>query len=159
MTPVRLEPVTPQSQIKHSTTEPLRSLLVACQKGLDKQSRPRSDCFWRSSLIRVCSICYSDKHFVNSSLINHIFFRTESEKCWKFLYVEGPEPNWIPVSSSYPLFEFTADIFIFIPLFEKHATQSRLSWKVIYINQWEIRCQIMWPRTWANGILEVNEPE
>ena len=27
--------------------------LVACQKGLDKQCRPRSDCFWRSSLIRV----------------------------------------------------------------------------------------------------------
>ena len=27
--------------------------LYACQKGLDKQGRPRSDCFWRSSLIRI----------------------------------------------------------------------------------------------------------
>ena len=27
VTPVRLEPATPQSQVKHSTTEPLRSLL------------------------------------------------------------------------------------------------------------------------------------
>ena len=27
MTPVRLEPATPQSQVKHSTTEPLRSLI------------------------------------------------------------------------------------------------------------------------------------
>ena len=41
--------------------------LVACQKGLDKQRRPRSDCFCRSSLIWVFTVCYSDKHFVNSS--------------------------------------------------------------------------------------------
>ena len=39
-------------------------ILVACQKVLDKQDRPRSDCFWRSSLIRVFPVCYSDKHFV-----------------------------------------------------------------------------------------------
>ena len=41
--------------------------LVTCPKGLDKQVRPRSDCFWRSRLIRVCPVCYSDKQFVNSS--------------------------------------------------------------------------------------------
>ena len=33
----------------------------------NKQHRPRSDCFWRSSLIRVFPVCYSDKHFVNSN--------------------------------------------------------------------------------------------
>ena len=38
--------------------------LVVCQKGLDKQCRPRSDCFCRSSLIRVFSVCYSDKLFL-----------------------------------------------------------------------------------------------
>ena len=38
--------------------------LVSCQKGLDKQSRPRSDCFWRSSLIRVFPVCYSDMQFM-----------------------------------------------------------------------------------------------
>ena len=40
--------------------------LVACQKGLDKQCRPRSDCF----LIRVFPACYSDKHFINSSVLS-----------------------------------------------------------------------------------------
>ena len=34
--------------------------LVTCQKGLDKQCRPRLDCFLRSSLIRVFPVCYSD---------------------------------------------------------------------------------------------------
>ena len=28
MTPVRLEPAAPQSRVKHSTTEPLRSLVI-----------------------------------------------------------------------------------------------------------------------------------
>ena len=41
--------------------------LVVCQKSIDKQCRLRSDCFWRSSLIRVFSVCYYDKHFGNSS--------------------------------------------------------------------------------------------
>ena len=41
--------------------------LVACQKGLDKQGRPRPDCFFRSSLVWVFRVCYSDKHFVNST--------------------------------------------------------------------------------------------
>ena len=42
--------------------------LVVSQKDPDKQWTPRSDCFCRSSLIRVFPVCYSDKHFVNSSL-------------------------------------------------------------------------------------------
>ena len=41
--------------------------LVTCQKGLDKQCRPRSDCSLISSLIRVFPLCYADKHFVKSS--------------------------------------------------------------------------------------------
>ena len=44
-----------------------KSSLVACQKGLGKQGRPRSDCFFRRSLIGVFPACYSDKHFVNYS--------------------------------------------------------------------------------------------
>ena len=36
MTPVRLEPAAPRSRVKHSTTEPLRSLKVFCIKPLDK---------------------------------------------------------------------------------------------------------------------------
>ena len=31
-------------------------------ESLDKQCRPRLDCFWRSSLIMVFPFCYSDKH-------------------------------------------------------------------------------------------------
>ena len=41
--------------------------LDACQKGMDKQCRTRSDCFFRSSLIRVFHVCYFDEHFVNYS--------------------------------------------------------------------------------------------
>ena len=41
--------------------------IVECQKGQYKQGRPRSDCFWRSSLIRVFPVGYSDKQFVSSS--------------------------------------------------------------------------------------------
>ena len=32
---------------------------VLGQIGLSKQCRPRSDCFWRSSLIRVYAVCHS----------------------------------------------------------------------------------------------------
>ena len=56
--------------------------LVACQKGKDKQGRPRSDCFcfWRSSLIRVFPVCYSYKQFVNFSPENHHFIWEQKEK-------------------------------------------------------------------------------
>ena len=54
--------------------------LVTYQKALDKQSRPRSDCFWRSSLIRIFPVCYSDKHFVNSSQKTNILFEYRNRK-------------------------------------------------------------------------------
>ena len=54
--------------------------LLACQQILDKQSRPRSDCFWRSSLIRIFPVCYSDKHFVNSSPENKRFIWEKKDK-------------------------------------------------------------------------------
>ena len=58
MTPVRLEPVALRSRVKHSTTEPLRSLgdllrlslwcvevvEVECDTGLDKQKFPEKKC-------------------------------------------------------------------------------------------------------------------
>ena len=59
--------------------------LVACQKGLGKQRRSRSDCFWRSSLIRVFSVCYSDKHFLNYSPGSQHFIWEQKEKSnWNF---------------------------------------------------------------------------
>ena len=56
------------------------AILVACWKGIDKQCRPRSDCFWRSSLIRVFHVCYSDNHYVNFSLDNQHFIWKQKEK-------------------------------------------------------------------------------
>ena len=49
--------------------------LVGFKNGLDKQSRPGSDCFFRSSLIWVFHNCYSDMHFVNSSPDNQHFMK------------------------------------------------------------------------------------
>ena len=54
--------------------------LVACQKGIDKQQRPRSDCFPRSSLIWVFPACYWDNHFVDSSPDSQLFIREQNEK-------------------------------------------------------------------------------
>ena len=51
--------------------------LVACQNGQDKQGRLKSD--W-SSLIRFFSVCYLDKHFVNSSPDNQHFIWEQKEK-------------------------------------------------------------------------------
>ena len=59
--------------------------VVACQNCLNKQRRPRSDCFWRSSLIRVFSVCFSDKHFVNSSPENqHFVWEQKGKSVWNF---------------------------------------------------------------------------
>ena len=61
--------------------------LVAWQKGLGKQLRPRSHCFWRSSLIRAFPVCYFDKHFVNFSSVNLHFIWEQKKKsvckCYK----------------------------------------------------------------------------
>ena len=53
---------------------------VSCQKGQEKQWRPWSDCFLRSSLIRVFPVCYSDKYFVNLSPEIHHFTWEQKEK-------------------------------------------------------------------------------
>ena len=59
VTPVRLEPAALQSQVKHSTTEPLRSLhsTKPCRYQLScKQCRSRSAGFFRSQLIRIHTV-------------------------------------------------------------------------------------------------------
>ena len=51
--------------------------LVTCYKGPDKQCRPRSDCFWTSSLIRVFPVVHSsldNQHFIweqNKKFVQH----------------------------------------------------------------------------------------
>ena len=74
------------STIHHNklTVKVLKFSTLVCQKGLDKQFRPRSDC-WRSSLIRVFPVCYSDKHFWNSRPENQHFISDWREKVFKFL--------------------------------------------------------------------------
>ena len=59
--------------------------LVAFQKCQGKQHRPRSDCFWRSSLIRVFLVCYSDKHFGNPALKTNILFENRKRKVFEIL--------------------------------------------------------------------------
>ena len=59
-------------------------MLGAQQKGLNKHGRPRSDCFWKSSLIRVFPVCYFDKHFVKSSP-NNILFENRKRKVLEIL--------------------------------------------------------------------------
>ena len=56
---------------------------IVCQKSLDKQCRPRSDCFFRSSLIRVFPVCYSDEHFWISNPENQHFICKQKEKSAK----------------------------------------------------------------------------
>ena len=57
----------PTMMTKQTTVNVLKfQMLVTCQKGLDKQCRPRSDCFWRSSLFRssliwVCTVSASEE--------------------------------------------------------------------------------------------------
>ena len=56
--------------------------LISCKQGLNKQPGPKSDCFiWRSSLIRVFPVCYSDRHFCE---LQPLYLRTERESVWNF---------------------------------------------------------------------------
>ena len=58
---------------------------VLGQIGLSKQCRPRSDCFWRSSLIRVYAVCHSISilwmHYCNVTS-NFSIFRTIMAIVW-----------------------------------------------------------------------------
>ena len=76
---------------------------IACQKGLDIQGRPRSDCFFRSSLIRVFPVCYSCKCFVNSSVDNQYIFENKREKCnfRKFTVNEGSDQIFYAISTKH----------------------------------------------------------
>ena len=59
--------------------------LVFCQTSLEKQCRPRSDCFWWSNLIKIFTVCYYDSIFVNSSPENYYFIWEQKEKgVWNF---------------------------------------------------------------------------
>ena len=58
---------------------------VACQIDPDKQDRPRSDCFWRSILIRVFPVCYCDMHFVSCSSDNQHSFENRMGKVYEIL--------------------------------------------------------------------------
>ena len=52
----------------------LKLRTLVCQKGLDEQGRPRSNCFFRSSLIRVFPVCY----LRNPALITIIVFENST---------------------------------------------------------------------------------
>ena len=62
------------------TVNVLKNSNTSCLPKRPRQTvcRPRSDCFSRSSLIRVFPVCYSDKHFVNFSPGNQHFIWNQS---------------------------------------------------------------------------------
>ena len=68
---------------KISITSSLQKRPRQTVQTLEQQCRHRSDCFWRSSLIRVFPVCYSEKHFVNSSPENQHFNWERKEKSVK----------------------------------------------------------------------------
>ena len=72
--------------------------LVACQICIDKQCRPRPDCFWRSSLIWAFPVCYSDKYFVNSSPENQYFIWEQKQKCVRNFRTFTVFPNYQIIS-------------------------------------------------------------
>ena len=83
--------------------------LVACKNGLDKQFRPRSDCFRCSSLIRVFPVCYYDKHFVNSTPANPYFIGELKEKS-----VQNIKTFTIPTCYETDLIYKVSDVLFFI---------------------------------------------
>ena len=54
-------------------------IFIACQKGLDKQDRPRSDSYYALSLIRSFPFAILTRILLISALITIIFLRTERE--------------------------------------------------------------------------------
>ena len=65
--------------------------LIACQKILDKQSRPRSDCFWRSSLIKVSLLAILTSILWIQTLISKVLFENRKRKVFKILeYLQKP---------------------------------------------------------------------
>ena len=52
---------------------------------MDKQCSPISDCLWRRHLISVFPVCYSDKHFANSSHDNPHFIWEQKDLVFKIL--------------------------------------------------------------------------
>ena len=61
--------------------------LVTYQKDLDKQCRPRSDCFLGSSLIWVFPVCYSDLVNSNPDNQHYSYDKEQKEEPSKFLIV------------------------------------------------------------------------
>ena len=71
--------------------------LVASQKGLDKQCRLRSDCFWISSLISLFPVCCSDMHFLISSHDHQHFIREQKEtkiRNFRTFTIQGSHKLW-----------------------------------------------------------------
>ena len=98
-----------------------------------KQRRPRSDCFWRSSLIRAFPVCYKDTHFVHSTMITNILFEKIKGKLFKPLEHLLQIQCWI--SDKYP--HHWTNIFYLIHVYEM------CRW--IFLNSWSISAGFWWP--------------
>ena len=76
MIPVRLEPATPRSRVKHSTTEPLRSYYIMFCQSLHNALKPPStgDKKWDNLLFPTFLICsYFSLLFIENTLLSLLF--------------------------------------------------------------------------------------
>ena len=72
-------------ELNKTTVNVLKFGIVVCHKSQDKQGRPRS------SLIRIFSVCFSDKHFVSASPDNqHFNWEEKKKRVWNFRTVSIP---------------------------------------------------------------------
>ena len=66
-----------RTDMPRQTVQTQIRLLLYGQTGLGKQCRPRSDCSWRNSLIRVYTVC-------NSRYIFQMHYSTDKSSCSTF---------------------------------------------------------------------------
>ena len=63
------------------------NVLKFWQNGIGKQFRPRSDCSWRSSLIRVYTVWHSTRYFRNNCINSKIWAKKVLSKLFDFFFI------------------------------------------------------------------------
>ena len=85
---------------QHFICKVKEKILVACPKFPDKQWSHRSDCFFRSSLISIFTVYYSDKYFVSSGPDNQHFTWKQKKKTL-IAYPKSPDKQHSPRSDCF----------------------------------------------------------
>ena len=93
MTPVRLEPTAPRSRVKHSTTEPLRSLHCLCFV-YDEQEQ-------FSTSFKILESTYAPGHNIDMIKINSKGYRIAFQEFYNILFYKKKYDSVVlrPISS------------------------------------------------------------